>query len=133
MAKAIRGSKKGRGRVPGTQISVQVHISVPVQKEFLTALDQWRKQQDDQPSRPNAVRQLAEASLAKIGQQPRVRRRPGPAARDMAARVIDALADQSAPPENRAKRKRRLLKGPEEFRDIREDQPKSRRANESSD
>jgi hypothetical protein len=101
-----------------------------VQKAFLTALDRWRKQQHDQPSRSSAVRQLAETSLAKTGQQSRVRRRPGPAANDMAARVIDTLADQSAPPENLAKRKRRLLKGPEEFRNIREDQPKPRRPNE---
>jgi len=124
MAKTIRGGK-GRGRVPGTQISVRVH------KAFLTALDRWRKQQHDQPSRSSAVRQLAETSLAKTGQQPRGRRRPGPAARDMAARVIDALADQSAPPEKLAKRKRRLLKGPEEFRGMRADQPKSRRPNDS--
>jgi hypothetical protein len=100
-----------------------------VHKAFLTALDQWRKQQQDQPSRPNAIRQLAEISLAKISQQPRVRRRPGPAANDMAARVIDALADQSTLPENLASRKRRLLKGPKEFRTMREDQPKSRRPN----
>jgi hypothetical protein len=126
MAKVIRGAKKARRRVRGTQISVRVH------KAFLTALDQWRKQQQDQPSRPNAMRQLAEISLAKIGPRPKVRRRPGPAANDMAARVIDALADRSAPPENLAKRKRRLLKGPEEFRNIREDQPKSRRPNETS-
>ncbi len=118
MAKAIRGAKKAPGRVPGAQISVRVH------KTFLTALDQWRRQQPDLPSRPSALRQLAEIGLAKIGQQPRGRRRPSPAAIDMAARVIDALADQSAPPENLAKRKRRLLKGPEEFRSMRADQPK---------
>jgi hypothetical protein len=127
MATTIRESKQGRGRVPGTQISVRV------QREFLKALDQWRKQQKNRPSRTDAMRQLAEAGLAKIDRQPKVRRRPGLAANNMAARVIDALADQSALPENRAKRKRRLLKGPKEFRNMRDDQPKSRRPNESDD
>lgn len=124
MAKTIRGAQKVRRRTPGTQISVRLH------KTLLTALDQWRKQQQDQPSRSDAVRQLAEASLAKISQPSRVRGRPGPAASDMAARVIDTLADQSERPENLAKRKRRLLKGPKEFRNMREDQPKSRLPND---
>jgi hypothetical protein len=37
--------------------------------------------------------------------------------------MIDWLSDKSAPPEERAKRKRRLVKGPEEFREIRSDLP----------
>ena len=45
----------------------------------------------------------------------------------MAGRTIDALADQTVPGDDRAKRKRRLLEGPEEFREIRDDQRKSRR------
>jgi hypothetical protein len=40
---------------------------------------------------------------------------------DLAGRTIDAIADQSAPVEDRAKRKRRLLKGPQEFREMRDD------------
>ena len=40
---------------------------------------------------------------------------------DIAGRTIDAITDQSAPAEDRAKRKRRLLKGPKEFREMRED------------
>jgi hypothetical protein len=39
----------------------------------------------------------------------------------MAAEAIDRQIDQSAPPEEQASRKRRLLKGPKEFRDIRKD------------
>jgi hypothetical protein len=40
-------------------------------------------------------------------------------ATDMAARQIDRLGDQSATGEERASRKRRLLSGPKEFRDMR--------------
>ena len=37
----------------------------------------------------------------------------------MAGREIDRLGDQTATREERARRKRRLVKGPREFRDIR--------------
>ena len=37
----------------------------------------------------------------------------------MAGREIDRLGDQAATREERARRKRRLIKGPREFRDIR--------------
>jgi hypothetical protein len=45
----------------------------------------------------------------------------------MAGQEIDRLIDQSAPTEEREKRKRRLLKGAVEFRDIR-DRPRKRKA-----
>ena len=40
-------------------------------------------------------------------------------AAEMAGREIDQLGDQTATREERARRKRRLIKGPREFRDIR--------------
>jgi hypothetical protein len=48
-------------------------------------------------------------------------------ASDMAAQQIDKLMDSSAPAEERQQRKRRLLRGPREFRDIRGDLPKPKR------
>jgi hypothetical protein len=45
-------------------------------------------------------------------------------AAELAGRAIDALGDQSATVEERAHRKRHLIKGPREFRDVRCDQPK---------
>jgi predicted DNA-binding ribbon-helix-helix protein len=39
---------------------------------------------------------------------------------ELAGKTIDRLSDQSAPLEEQEKRKRRLLKGPAEFRDIRD-------------
>ena len=41
----------------------------------------------------------------------------------MAGREIDRLGDQTVSSKERAERKRRLIKGPREFRDIRVDQP----------
>ena len=48
-------------------------------------------------------------------------------AADLAGEVIDQHADQSATAEERESRKRRLLKGPKEFRDLRRDHPTRKR------
>lgn len=48
-------------------------------------------------------------------------------AAEMAGKEIDRLSDRSATDGQRASRKRRLLKGPKEFRDIRDDQHKRKR------
>jgi len=45
-------------------------------------------------------------------------------AREMASQEIDRLSDPSATDEERQRRKRRLLKGPKEFRDVRGNRPK---------
>jgi hypothetical protein len=44
----------------------------------------------------------------------------------MASREIDRLGDQSVTNEERTRRKRRLIKGPREFRDVRTDRPKAK-------
>jgi hypothetical protein len=44
----------------------------------------------------------------------------------MAGKEIDRMGDKSATDEERTRRKRRLLKGPPEFRDIRGGHPKAR-------
>ena len=41
----------------------------------------------------------------------------------MAGEELDRLIDKSVPDEEQATRRRRLLKGPSEFRDIRKDRP----------
>ena len=48
-----------------------------------------------------------------------VRTKKAAKASEMAAQEIDRLIDPSAPDEERQRRKRRLLKGPKEFRDVR--------------
>jgi hypothetical protein len=45
-------------------------------------------------------------------------------AREMAANAIDRMTDVTARADDQASRKRRLLKGPEEFREARIDRPK---------
>jgi hypothetical protein len=48
-------------------------------------------------------------------------------AKELAANVIDGLGDGAASADDRASRKSRLLKGPEEFREARVDRPKARK------
>ena len=44
---------------------------------------------------------------------------------DLAAKAIDSLTVE-APDDEKASRKRRLIKGPEEFREVRVDRPKGK-------
>ena len=48
-------------------------------------------------------------------------------AAEMAGKVIDQNTDPSASTDEQASRKRRLLKGPKEFREIRRDRPRAKR------
>jgi len=45
----------------------------------------------------------------------------------MASEAIDGMTDSSARQSDQDSRKRRLLKGPEEFREVRMDRPKAKR------
>ena len=47
-------------------------------------------------------------------------------AAEMAGREVDRVGDQSATNNERAQRKRHLIKGPREFRGMREDLPKTK-------
>jgi hypothetical protein len=60
-------------------------------------------------------------------QQARVRPKKAAKARELAGQQIDRLIDPSATDEQRQSRKRRLLKGPKEFRDIRDKRAKRKR------
>jgi hypothetical protein len=88
---------------------------------FLAAVDRWRERVDNKLSRPAAIMRLAEIGLA--GAKPAGRTNPKIAAKasEMAAQTLDRLTDQSASTEERSRRKRRLLKGPREFRGMRRD------------
>jgi hypothetical protein len=45
----------------------------------------------------------------------------------LAASAVENIADKSQPAEERQRRKRALIKGPKEFRDIREDLPRQKK------
>ena len=77
-------------------------------------------------SRSDAFRRLVELGLTDKAKA----KQPSPAraarAKELAAKAIDKMIDPAAPPEERAQRRRRLIKGPLEFRDDRVDLPKAK-------
>ena len=102
-----RPTATGRPRIAPTRLPA----------ELRDVVDQWAARQRDKPRRSEAVRRLIEAGLASF--KPASQRSQTAKALRMAAREIDPLVDKDAPPEERIKRKRRLLKGPTEFREMR--------------
>jgi hypothetical protein len=117
-------TKKSRGR-PATGQGIQV--GERWSEEALARIDDWRREQEDLPGRPDAIRRLVE-----LGLTVKARSKQGSSARAdkanaMASDQLDQLVDQSASSEQQANRKRRLLKGPEEFQSVRVDRPTAKK------
>jgi hypothetical protein len=81
-------------------------------------VDAWSARQSDEPARSEAICRLVKLGLASA-QRTGARTNKAAKASELAGREIDRLGDPSATNEERQLRKRRLLKGPKEFRDIR--------------
>jgi hypothetical protein len=91
-------------------------------------LDAWAARHDDAFTRSEAIRRLVEMGLKfKTGVKPASQPGRGLRARELAAKAIDGIIDQATPPEERAQRRRRLTKGPLEFREDRVDLPKAKK------
>jgi hypothetical protein len=72
-----------------------------------------------------AIRRLVELGLkAKAPARPVSKPGRRLRAQELATKAIEKIIDLSAPPEERAQRRRRLTKGPTEFREARVDLPK---------
>ena len=110
------------GRPPGR---IQHHaFQMRVSDDFLRSIDAWRRKHPDKPSRAEAIRRLVEKAIG-----PGARRTSKGAAHraeKLAKREIESLLDKSEPADIRERRKRRLIRGPKEFREIRGDQPKGK-------
>jgi hypothetical protein len=89
-------------------------------------LDEWRGHETDSPGRPEAIRRLVEQALASSPANRPPSKGTARKASQLAAREIEPLTDKSVPAVEQQRRKRRLIRGPREFRDIRSDQPKTK-------
>jgi hypothetical protein len=126
MGKSIGVITKTRGRPVTTGKGTL--IGVRILDEPLAVLDAWiAKQRDPDLSRPEAIRRLVELGL-KVKARSRPASKPGRKlrAQELATTAIEKIIDPSAPPEERAQRRRRLTKGPSEFREDRVDLPKAK-------
>ena len=121
MAKKTVVPNKRRGPAPtgkGAQIGERWHPNE------LAAIDDWIAGSND----PTLTRAHAVRRLVALGLNVQPSRAPGRGQRDRAASManaqMDRMADASASVDDQASRKRRLLKGPSVFRDVRKDRAK---------
>jgi hypothetical protein len=124
MSKAIIRTRKSRGRPPTGAESVHLRI-LPEQSAAIAA---WiAKQKEPEISRPEAIRRLVELGLKATQPVRTIRSAPNKLrAAELAATAIDTMHDPVASTEERDERRRRLTKGPPEFRDVRVDRPKAK-------
>jgi len=119
--KSKRAKPKKRGR-PATGKDPLVGVRLPTER--IKQIDVWAKR-EGVASRSEAIRRLVDQSLVAASQQPRSGSHKGASkATELARKELDRRVDRSLPVEERERRKRRLTKGPKEFREMRDDQPK---------
>ena len=151
MAKSISVNKKARGPGrPKKRGGVHPVSAVRLPPEISAGVVAWAAKQADAPGRSEAIRRLVELGLTVKPKARPTKRRPRAAlVADLAAETIDSLpaarpgrrgraqelardaiekmGDPTASPEERDQRRRRLTKGPIEFRAARVDQLKAKR------
>jgi Arc/MetJ-type ribon-helix-helix transcriptional regulator len=99
-------------------------IGLRLEPGVLARVDRWAASQQDDPSRSEAIRRLVELGLAST-QRAGARTKRAAKAAEMASEEIDRLGDLAATDEERRLRKRRLIRGPKEFQDLRRNRPKA--------
>ncbi len=87
------------------------------------AIAKWAENQPDRPTLSEAIRRLVELGLTVKASPTPITSARAERAATTAGKQLDQLADKSASVGEQAIRKRRLLKGPEEFQSVRIDRP----------
>jgi hypothetical protein len=122
MKKTTRVKQKVMGR-PRTGITPLMGFRAePV---IRASIVRWAEKQPDHPTLSEAIRRLVELGLTVRTKRERSPGRHEGRAKELASKAIDKMAIE-APESEKAIRKRRLLKGPEEFREHRVDLPRRR-------
>jgi hypothetical protein len=118
MAKSISVKRKKAGRpATGTDPLMGFRASPLIRASIV----KWAENQPDTPTLSEAIRRLVEIGLAGSGKPTGRSEKTAAKAKELAEAQIDRMVDESAPVEEQASRKRRLLKGPDEFREVRVD------------
>ncbi len=126
MGKSIfKGTPKKRGRPATTGRGLQ--IGMRWQDPDLEMIDDWIEKQKEPFTRPEAIRRLVELGLTVKTKSKQATVERATRARELAAKAIEKISDPSASQEERTQRRRRITRGPQEFREDRVDLPKSKR------
>jgi hypothetical protein len=126
MKKAISAKQKRVGRPPTGKTPM---LGFRATDDLRGKIVHWAEFQPDAPKLSEAVRRLVELGLTvatKTSPSDRLHAARADRAKDLASKAIEKMSDPAAPPEERAQRKRKLTKGPAEFRDARVDQPRAK-------
>jgi hypothetical protein len=92
----------------------------------------WAESQPDKPTLSDAIRRLVELGLTvkaervSKGEDAQQRQTRKQRARELAGVAVDEMTDTTASAQDQVNRKRRLIRGPEEFRKARIDLPKAK-------
>jgi len=117
--KKVTPKKRGR---PATGKDPLVSTRMPT--VLIADIDAWADRSNIK--RSEAIRRLVELGLTvKTRSAPSERQRAALA--DLASKAIDSLTAGTPDNNEETSRKRRLIKGPEEFREVRVDRPKARK------
>jgi hypothetical protein len=124
MAKSISVKRKKPGRpATGTDPLMGFRAS-PVMRASVV---RWAENQPDKPTLSEAIRRLVEIGLAKSTspKRPRVLSTAKQGAQRAAELAADVIGDQmpNTSDEEKTTRRRRLIKGSSEFRNVRRDRP----------
>jgi Arc/MetJ-type ribon-helix-helix transcriptional regulator len=121
MAKSIKvHPKKRRGR-PATGKDPLVSARLP--QTLIDQVEHWAA--SSEASRSEAIRRLVELGLeTRAPAKPAIKASNKTRAVELAAKAVDKMIDPTAPADERVRRRRRLTKGPQEFREDRVDLPK---------
>jgi hypothetical protein len=111
---AMKSAITGKDSLMGFRASPTMRASVV----------RWAESQSDNPSLSEAIRRLVELGLTVKARPKQSAPARAERAKDLAAKVIDGFPAHATDTEETENRKRRLLKGPEEFRDVRVDRAK---------
>jgi hypothetical protein len=110
--------KRKRGRPATGRFSDPVS-AIRLSADIKARIDKWAAKQPDNPARSEAIRRLIEYGLSHAKPHGRPSHHARAHASALASQTIDGLMDRTAPTEEQEKRKRKLIKGPLEFRDLR--------------
>ena len=115
-AKIVKQKVMGRPRTGTTPL-----MGFRVDPVIRASIVRWAEKQPDMPTLSEAIRRLVELGLTVKTNGRQASEGQKLHARELAGKAIDKMTDTTAAPDDQAARKKRLLKGPEEFREVRVD------------
>jgi hypothetical protein len=123
MRKAISAKQKSRGRPATGQTPMMGFRADPLIRAEIV---RWAENQPNKPTLSEAIRRLVELGLTVGAKQKQTSAATANRAKELASNAIESLTSGAANNDAKTNRKSRLIKGPEEFREVRVDRPKAK-------